>query len=561
VPTAWWCEKTDCEQRRRCKNGWCGIAATQASHQPGIAPALGLRAASDDLVKKMQINSYTEAPTMLLRVTSKGRRRRLAVHRRSATRLHLEPLEDRALPSAGYQQLNLVGLQSEMGRRTDPKLNGWGMDFAPNGPFCVANTNTGVATFYDQNGKILQGMVTIPPAPDQPPGTVGSPTGVVYNSTSDFVITENHKSAPARFLFDTLDGTISGWNPDVDPNNAIIIVNNSTESPIPASYTGLALGKNGKGQNVLYGADSGFSPDVSNNRIDMFDGGWHSLGSFTDTKVNVPGSPLYGNTAFQVENVDGKLYVTFGGFQSPFGGVVDVFDTDGNLLSPDHFAANAAGAGPLENPWGVVQAPAAFGAFSKDLLIGNVEGAGNINAFDPTTGAFLGPLRQRDGTPIAIPGLWDLVFGGGGKHNGKTNELFFDAGPNVANFAGNGLFGKIVAKGQEDAGDGDGEHRADHWVGTEGAVAVPASDSAQHGGTPGHPPLQVVVGLSPSRDPAVSQVKSRLATKETGQTQVQPATSAFTQIVAVGKKRPSSEAWDRFLAQLAGGPDDVPWNS
>ena len=111
-----------------------------------------------------------------------------------------------------------------------------------------------------------------------------------------------------------------------------------------------------------------------------------------------------GNVAFQVEDVNDRLYVTFGGFTAPFGGVVDVFDTDGHLLTPNHFAANA-GAGPLENPWGIVQAPADFGAFSNDLLIGNVEGAGNINAFDPTTGAFLGPLTHPDGTPIAIAGL------------------------------------------------------------------------------------------------------------------------------------------------------------
>jgi hypothetical protein len=85
--------------------------------------------------------------------------------------------------------------------------------------------------------------------------------------------------------------------------------------------------------------------------------------------------------------------------------VVDVFDTDGHLLTPHHFAANAPGAGPLENPWGIVQAPSHFGKFSNDLLIGNVEGAGNINAFDPTTGAYLGQLQHPNGTPVAIIGL------------------------------------------------------------------------------------------------------------------------------------------------------------
>ena len=160
-----------------------------------------------------------------------------------------------------------------------------------------------------------------------------------------------------------------------------------------------------------------------------------------------------GNTAFQVENEGGKLYVTFGGFTPPFGGVVDIFDTEGHLLTPNHFIANLPGQGPLENPWGITLAPSDFGRFSNDLLIGNVEGAGHINAFDPRTGKFLDTLRNPDGTPISIPGLWDLVFGGGSKNNGRTNQLFFDAGPNAADFAGNGLFGVIMATEAGDRGD------------------------------------------------------------------------------------------------------------
>jgi uncharacterized protein (TIGR03118 family) len=352
-------------------------------------------------------------------------------------RLELESLEDRSLLS-GYNQLNLTGYQLGMARYTDPNLNGWGLDFAPNGPFCVANNATGVATFYDHSGQPLPQVVTIPPAPSRPPGSLSRPTGVVYNPTSDFVISENGRSAPAEFLFDSRDGTISGWNPAVDPNNAIIMVDNSTETPKPADYTGLVIAQNSQGQNVLYAAD------FRNNRIDRFGGSFQALGSFTDPNV---ASQYPGHTTWQVEDVNGRLFVAFAAHKpGPYGGVIDVFDTDGNLLTPTHFAANAPGAGPLENPWGIVQAPANFGAYSNDILIGNVEGAGNINAFDPVTGAYLGQLRHPDGTPIAIPGLWDLAFGAGNKKNGKTNELFFDAGPNVPNPTGNGLFGMIQTK-------------------------------------------------------------------------------------------------------------------
>src|SRR5262249_53586618 len=141
-----------------------------------------------------------------------GRNSRLASRRPKTARLALEPLEERSLLS-GYQQLNLVGFQPGMARYTDTNLNRWGPAYAPDGPFCVANTATGTATFYDAQGKALAQPVTIPAAPGQPLGPIGSPTGVVYNPTSDFVISANGRSAPARFLFDTLDGLICGWNP------------------------------------------------------------------------------------------------------------------------------------------------------------------------------------------------------------------------------------------------------------------------------------------------------------------------------------------------------------
>jgi serine/threonine protein kinase/WD40 repeat protein len=165
----------------------------------------------------------------------------------------------------------------------------------------------------------------------------------------------------------------------------------------------------------------------------------------------------YGPTpaAYAVKEIAGRLFVTYIAFIGrqgvTYGGVVDEFDTAGNFIKT--FASNAPGMGPLANHWGVVKAPGDFGEFSNDILIGNVEqnknnpAAASINAFDPSTGAFLGHLQQPDGTPIAIPGLWDLDFGAGSPQNGTTKELFFTAGPNAVNFAGNGLFGYIHAAG------------------------------------------------------------------------------------------------------------------
>jgi uncharacterized protein (TIGR03118 family) len=241
---------------------------------------------------------------------------------------------------SGYNQLNLTGYQPGMARYTDPNLNGWGMDRAPDGSFCVANNATGVATFYDSTGQVLPQVITIPAPSSLPAGSPSRPTGVVYNPTPDFVISENGKSAPAEFLFDTRDGIISGWNPAVDPNHALIVVDNSTEAPQSADYTGLVIAQNSQGKNVLYAAD------FRNNRIDMFGGGFQALGSFTDPNV---ASQYPGHTTWQVEEVNGQLFVAFAAHKpGPYGGVIDVFDTDGHLLTPNHFAANAPGAGPLE---------------------------------------------------------------------------------------------------------------------------------------------------------------------------------------------------------------------
>jgi uncharacterized protein (TIGR03118 family) len=298
-----------------------------------------------------------------------------------------------------------------------------------------------LATFYDRSGHVIPQTISIPASKAQPFGPVGEPAGVVYNPTSDFVISENGKSAPARLIFDSIDGVISGWNPEVDATHAIVI-KDTFAAGNPAVYTGLDIAKNSKGQNVLYAAD------ILQNQVEMFDCKFNPIGSFTDPTAT---SVDAGFGAWSVSALNGEIYVTFANpfspVSGPHGGVVDVFNTDGQMLS--RLSANAPGAGPLENPWGITQAPANFGAYSNDLLIGNVAGAGNINVFDTKTGDYLGQLRQPNGAPIAITGLWDLEFGDGTPDSGKTNQLFFDAGPNAPGVSGYGLFGVIRAAGDQ----------------------------------------------------------------------------------------------------------------
>jgi uncharacterized protein (TIGR03118 family) len=341
------------------------------------------------------------------------------------------------LAGSGYVQSALTADTSGFGAaHIDAQLlDPWGMVIVHDGTFAVADRGSGLITFYTDSGVKLPSAVVVPPAPGSAPGSTGLPTGLVLNNSGDFVIQKDGKSAPALLLVDTLDGLICGWNPSVDVTHALIVVDNSAKAPFPASYTALTMARNRFGQNVLYAADSGSGPTTSNNEVDMFGAHFGNLGHFTD--LNVPS----GMTVFGVQDIDDKIYTTFASFDIGKGGVVDIFDTQGNLLSPNHFAFNSPG-GPLEEPWGIVQAPNNFGTFGGALLVGNFS-EGQISAFDAKTGAYLGQLTDPQGNTIATEGLglWQLLFGEGGPR-GEPNQLFFVTGPN---FEADGVFGVIEA--------------------------------------------------------------------------------------------------------------------
>ncbi|MBO0789250.1 MAG: TIGR03118 family protein, partial [Actinobacteria bacterium] len=143
---------------------------------------------------------------------------------------------------------------------------------------------------------------------------------------------------------------------------------------------------------------------------------------------------------FGIAEINGLLYVTFAKQDATLhddvagqgNGFVDVFTNDGA------FVRRLVTRGALDSPWGLALAPAGFGQFGGDLLVGNF-GNGHINVYSPVTGAHLGQLRQGDGHPIVIDGLWGLRFGNG--NAAKTSELVFSAGPDEES---HGLLGKIV---------------------------------------------------------------------------------------------------------------------
>jgi len=339
-----------------------------------------------------------------------------------------------ATPAAAqYEQVNLVSDIPGLAAMTDPPcpglptpclLNPWGVVNPPGGPLWVSDNNAGVSTLYQGNGTRVPLVVTIPP----PMGATGpaAPTGVVWNGTRGFVVTKGNASGAAVFIFDTEDGTISGWNPAVDGTHAILAVDHS---PKGAVYKGLALGSNSAGVFL-------FAANFHDAVVEMYDSTFHLIKTFTDPTVP-PGYAPFG-----IRNIDGNLYVTFAlqnaakhdDVAGAGHGFVDIFDTNGTRIK------RLVSRGPLNSPWGLALAPADFGRFSNHLLIGNF-GDGKINAFDLGDGEFKDALEDSDGKPLVNNGLWSLWFGDG-LALGNPNELFFTAG---INDEADGLLGKILA--------------------------------------------------------------------------------------------------------------------
>ncbi len=329
-----------------------------------------------------------------------------------------------------YRQLNLVSDIPGMAVVTDPLLlNPWGVAVGPTGIIWVNDNGSGVATTYDRNGDPFGIVVTIPPpAGGAPPST---PTGIVFNPTSGFVVTKGEASGKSRFIFVTEDGTISGWNPEVDPNDAILVVDNSASGAV---YKGVTMAMTEAGDPRI------FVTNFHQNVVEIYDDEWNFVDSFTDSEVPADFAP------FGIQAFDNMVWVTYAkqkpdkhdDLAGPGNGFVDVFDADGTLV--ERFAAH----GTLNSPWGLAVAPQGFGTFSGALLVGNF-GDGRINGFDTETGAFLGQLTDFAGRPLSIDGLWSIKFlfsNTRGKRGIIPATMYFAAG---LNDEADGLFGTLQA--------------------------------------------------------------------------------------------------------------------
>jgi uncharacterized protein (TIGR03118 family) len=289
----------------------------------------------------------------------------------------------------------------------------------------------GVTTVYTGAGAKVNvgGLDSIAIA--TPPGQTSpaSPTGDVFNiAGTGFNITSGGHTGSSVFIFATEDGTISGWNPNVNAASSVLAVDNS-QGGTGAVYKGLAIAQTDDGT-FLYAAN------FRNGTVDVFDQNFKQVSSFTDPKVPAGYAP------FNVQVLDGHLFVTFAlqdaakhdDVAGAGHGFVDEFDLEGHMMQ------RVASGGVLDSPWGLAIAPPGFGEFANDLLVGNF-GDGTINVFNPKNDHFLGKLEGANGAPITIGDLWALIPGTGAAGS-DPNKIYFTAG--VQNEA-HGLFGSLAA--------------------------------------------------------------------------------------------------------------------
>jgi uncharacterized protein (TIGR03118 family) len=353
-----------------------------------------------------------------------------------------------SLPAAeaqtnSYKQTNLVSDTQGMAPVIDSNLvNPWGICIIPGDPFWIADnaSPTGVTSLYNAAGAVQGAFAIAPPTGSSNPAT---PTGCVGNPSGGFTL----NNSSSLFIFDTEDGTISGWTGGA---SSILAVDNSAKptAATGAVYKGLALVTNGSGRFLL-------ATNFRSGQVEVYDTTFKQTqvlgpGAFNDpappavpTGSGSPGYAAFGVHVITVNNTS-MVVVTYALQDAPMhdplkiagAGFVDLFSTNGTMLR--RITADSH----LNAPWGVVVPPAGFGgSLAGDLLVGNF-GDGAINAYNFATGAFIDQMKDAHGASIVNASLWDMAFGGGGAQSGDPNTMYITAG--LANEM-HGLFAAIAA--------------------------------------------------------------------------------------------------------------------
>jgi uncharacterized protein (TIGR03118 family) len=352
-----------------------------------------------------------------------------------------------------YKQTNLVSDTQGLAPVIDPNLvNPWGICIIPGEPFWIADNASpmGVTSLYNTAGAIQGAFTIAPPAGSSNPAT---PTGCVGNSAGGFTLS----GSSSIFIFDTEDGTISGWT---GGTSSILAVDNSAKPAIAtgAVYKGLALVTNSSGSFLL-------ATNFRSGQVEIYDTTFQQTqvlgaGAFNDpappavpTGSGSPGYAPFGVRSITVNNTP-MIVVTYALQDTPMhdplkipgSGFVDLFSTNGTMVR--RITADSH----LNAPWGIVIPPAGFGgSLAGDLLVGNF-GDGAINAYNFSTGAFIDQMKDSTGAPILNASLWDMVFGGGGAQSGDPNTMYITAG--LTNEM-HGLFAAITANATPPAATAD----------------------------------------------------------------------------------------------------------
>jgi uncharacterized protein (TIGR03118 family) len=290
-----------------------------------------------------------------------------------------------------YVETVVVSDQPGVAPVTDSNLvNPWGIAFGPTTPLWVANNGTSTSTLYSTN-----------PTPTKVPLVVATQpalTGTVFNDTTEFALPNGTASA---FLFASLSGQLSAWGGGTQTT--------TTASVSGTAFTGLALAHTNDGPRL-------YAADAQSTNVLVYNGNWQLDDILKDRHLPK------GLTTYNVAVIGRKIYVSYApppGVESKVLGAIDVFNLNGQLER--RFATG----GVLDGPWGMVVAPRTWGRFAGALLVGNEDG-GQINAFDPRSGRFLGTVKDAHGQPIGEDGLWGMAFGNG--VIGTPNDLVIAIG-------------------------------------------------------------------------------------------------------------------------------------
>jgi uncharacterized protein (TIGR03118 family) len=329
--------------------------------------------------------------------------------------------------AAEYMQTDLVSDISGLADITDPNLvNSWGLAHLTNSPFWISDQGTNDATLYSVPFNTATKVPLTVAIPTTVPPVEG-PTGLVANGGTGFDVGTTGKSAD--FIFANLNGSISAWNGSAG-TKAVTEVTTAG-----ASFTGLAISH---GNTLLYAANGAAGT------IDVFNSSFAPVTTLPAGAFATP-SPIVkaGLVPFNVEDIGGNVWVTYALAGHPAqttaalgeGALVEFSESGAfEAMSP------ASADSHLASPWGLTVAPATFGKFGGDILVGNFSyDHSEINAFNPTTWAFEGTIDINAGAGDTSGGLWSLEFGGGGK-DGATGVLYFTDGINGETA---GLFGAI----------------------------------------------------------------------------------------------------------------------